>query len=87
MAGLDLVRPETVVIVMTHKARHANPDRVLGTGYDTIRTLGIVLETEHELGQHLRIHVRKLVRPDLTDHVPGRGGQAATVPDLKRRFE
>lgn len=53
---LYLLRPEVVVIIMTHQTGNTDTDRILGTRDDTIVTLRIVLEAEYQSGEHLRIH-------------------------------
>ena len=69
--GFKLIRPETIIIIMSHQSRHADTDGILRTTHDTVAALRIVLETEHQLGKNLRIHVRQLHRPYLLDHIAG----------------
>ena len=84
---LNLLRPEVVVIIMTHQTGHTDTDRILGTRDDTIMTLRIVLEAEYQSGEHLRIHLRQLHRPYLLNHLTGRGRQTTAVAHLKGRFQ
>ena len=41
-------------------------------------TLRIVLKAEYQSGKHLRIHLRQLDRPNLLNHLTGRGGQTTS---------
>ena len=75
---LNLLRPEVVVIIMTHQTGNTDTDRILGTRDDTVMTLRIVLETENQSGEHLRIHLRQPHRPYLLNHLTGRGGQTTS---------
>ena len=75
---LYLLRPEVVVIIMTHQTGHTDTDRILGTRDDTVMTLRIVLKAEYQSGKHLRIHLRQLHRPYLLNHLTGRGGQTTS---------
>ena len=84
---LNLLRPEVVVIIMTHQTGHTDTDRILGTRDDTIVTLRIVLETENQSGEHLRIHLRQLHRPNLLNHLTGRGRKTTAVTHLKGWFQ
>lgn len=84
---LYLLRPEVVVIIMTHQTGNTDTDRILGTRDDTIVTLRIVLEAEYQSGEHLRIHLRQLDRPYLLNHLTGRGRQTTAVAHLKGRFQ
>ena len=68
---------------MSHQSRHADTDGILRTTHDTVAALRIVLETEHQLGKNLRIHVRQLHRPYLLDHVAGRSGKTAALTHLE----
>lgn len=86
-AGLYLLGPEIIVIVVTAEAGDADADGVLGTRDMSIFTLGIVLEAEDETGQHLGIHLGKLDGPYLLDHLAGRGTQATTVAHLEGGLE
>ena len=84
---LNLLRPEVVVIIMTHQTGNTDTDRILGTRDDTIVTLRIVLETENQSGEHLRIHLRQLHRPNLLNHLTGRGRKTTAVTHLKGWFQ
>ena len=84
---LYLLRPEIVVIIMTHQSGNTDTDRILGTRDDTIVTFRIVLEAEYQSGEHLRIYLRQLHRPNLLNHLTGRGRQTAAVAHLKGRFQ
>ena len=44
---LNFLRPEVVVIIMTHQTGNTDTDRILGTRDDTIVTLRIVLKAEY----------------------------------------
>ena len=83
IAGLYLLGPETVVIVVAAKARDADAITVLRTGDNAITPFWIVLKAEHQLGQGLRIHIGELVGPNLTDNIAGAGGETATLTHLK----
>ena len=83
--GLELIRPETVVIIVTHQSRHTDSYGILCPAHNTIAALRIVLETEHQLGKNLRIHIRQLHRPDLLDHIAGRSRKTATLTYLEGR--
>ena len=84
---LNLLRPEVVVVIMTHQTGNTDTDRILGTRDDAIVTLRIVLETENQSGEHLRIHLRQFHRPNLLNHLTGRGRQTTAVAHLKGRFQ
>ena len=43
--GFKLIRPETIIIIMSHQSRHADTDGILRTTHDTVAALRIVLET------------------------------------------
>ena len=53
-AHLDLLRPETVVIIMPAEPRHADPDRILRPADDPVAALRIILEAENQLRQRPR---------------------------------
>ena len=72
---------------MTAKARYANSDGILCPADKSSSFLGIILETEHQLGQHLRIHIRQLIRPYLFYHVAGRSRKPAALADLESRLQ
>ena len=82
-ADLDLLRPEAAVVEVPAQPRNADADGVLGAARDAVGALGVILEAEHQLGQHLRVHRRQLIRPDLADHIAGRGGQSAALADFE----
>lgn len=84
---LYLLRPEVIVIIMTHQTGNTDTDRILGIWDDTIMTLRIVLEAEYQSCKHLRIHLRQLHRPYPLNHLTGRGRQTTAVAHLKARFQ
>ena len=86
-AGLYLLGPEIIVIVVTAEAGDADADGVLGTRDMSIFTLGIVLEAEDEAGQHLRIHLGKLDGPYLLNHLTRRSAETAAVAHLEGGLE
>ena len=65
---LNLLRPEIVVIIMTHQAGNTDTDRILGTRDDTVVTLRIVLEAENQSGKHLRIYHHTVMPAGKTPH-------------------
>ena len=71
MAGLNLFRPEMVVVPMSAKTRDADADSILCSADDAVITFGVVLKAEHESGQGLWIHVWQLIWPDSLDDVTG----------------
>ena len=83
IGALDLLGPEIIVIVVTAEAGDADTDGVLGTGDVTVFALGVVLEAEHEAGEHLGIHLGELHGPYLLDHLTGAGAETAAVAHLK----
>ena len=83
IGALDLPGPEIIVIVVTAEAGDADTDGVLGTGDVTVFALGVVLETEHEAGEHLGIHLGELHGPYLLDHLTGAGAETAAVAHLE----
>ena len=87
VARLDLEGPETVVVVVAAEAGTADADGVLGAGDDAVAALGIVLEAEHELGEHLGIHIRQPVGPDLPDLIARGGRETAALTDFERGLE
>ena len=78
IAGLYLLGPEAVIVLVAAKAGDADANAVLRTGDNAVAPFRVVLEAEHQLGQGLRVHIGELVRPNLTDHIAGAGGEAAT---------
>ena len=62
---LNLVGPVACIVVMPAQSRHADADGVLCAGDDAVASLGVVLEAEHQLCQHLCIHVGELDGPYL----------------------
>ena len=87
LAGLDPVGPEAAVVPVAAEPGHADADGVLRPADEAAAALRVVLEAEHQLGQHLRVHVRQLVGPDLLDHVAGAGAKAAALAYLEGRLE
>lgn len=83
IAGLNLLGPEAVVVVVAAEAGDADANGVLRSGDDAVGALGVVLKAEHQFGQHLRVHIGQLVGPDLANLVAGAGAQAATLTYLK----
>lgn len=83
IAGLNLLGPETVVVIVAAKPGDADANATLCTGDNAIAPLGIVFKAEHQLGQGLRVHIGELVRPNLTNHIAGAGAEAATLTHLK----
>lgn len=79
--------PEVVVVIMSAKTRHTNTDGILGTGDMSVGTLGIIFETEHQTGQHFRIHLGKLHGPNFLYHAASAGTQTTTVAHLESRFQ
>lgn len=65
---LNLLRPEVIVIIMTHQTGNTDTDRILGTRDDTIVTLRIVLKAEYQSGEHLRIHHHTVMPAGKTPH-------------------
>ena len=49
---LYLLRPEVIVIIMTHQTGNTDTDRILGTRDDTIMMLRIVLEADQNVAGH-----------------------------------
>ncbi|MBV4178166.1 hypothetical protein [Segatella copri] len=49
---LYLLRPEVIVIIMTHQTGNTDTDRILGTRDDTIMMLRIVLEADQNVVGH-----------------------------------
>ena len=61
-------------MIMSAQFWHTDANTILCPTDDPIATLRIVLETEHQLRQYFRIHVRQLIGPDLFYHVTGGSG-------------
>ena len=87
LTGLNAQRPEVVIIIMATKTGNTDADCVLCTADDTVFTLRMILETEHEPRQCLRVHIRKLIGPDAFNNIARRGGKAASLTDFERRFQ
>ena len=86
-ARLDVLGPVVGIVVVATESGHADADGVLCTADDAVRPLGIVLETEHQLGEHLGIHVGQMNRPDALDLIACRSGESAAFTNLERRFQ
>ena len=87
VAGLNLLRPEPIIIIVTTESRNANADRILSTTDDTIRALWVILEAEYQLSQRLWVHVRQLVGPYFLDHIARAGAQSTTLTNVESRFQ
>ena len=81
--ALYLLGPEVIVVIVSAQSWHTDADGVLGSGDVAVFSLGVVLETEHEAGKGLGVHLGETHRPDLLYHLTGAGAEAATVAHLK----
>lgn len=83
LAGLYLLRPEAVVVVVAAQPRHTDANGILRPADNPVAPLRIVLEAEHQLRQRLGVHVGEAVGPYLANHVARAGGEAATLANLE----
>ena len=72
---------------MAAESGHTDSNGILRSTDDTVLPFGMVLKTEHQSCQCLRIHIGQLVRPDTLDKVARGCTQSASVSYLERWFQ
>ena len=83
MALFDAFGPIVCVVVVAAEAWDAYPDCILCSAYDAVVAFGLVFETEHELCQHLGVHIGQSYRPQAMYLLAGGCREAAALKDVE----